>query len=383
MKDQNDIDMKTSRPIKLAVVLFNLGGPDCPEAVQPFLKNLFMDPAILPMPTPVRSLLAWRISTKRAPITKAIYANLGGKSPLLELTQDQAAALEAALEMGADGCDQAGEVKVFVAMRYWHPRAKDVVAEVKSWAPDEVILLPLYPQYSTTTSGSSIDEWKREATAQKLIVATRSVCCYPVLPGFIEAERALLKETLDSCPDDKPVRVLFSAHGLPQSIVDGGDPYQSQIEHSVAAIVEALGQPDLEYRICYQSRVTRRAWLGPMTEDEIVEAGRDGVGIVIVPVAFVSEHSETLVELDIEYRELAEKAGVPFFKRVPTPGIHKAFIEGLRDIVAGMARQDGGAHFVAQGPCTDCCAEFGRCPRQSAQTRQEGAPRPVETFVRK
>lgn len=356
--------MRARRPARLAVVAFNLGGPDSPEAVQPFLKNLFMDPAILPMPAPVRALLAWRISTKRAPVTRAIYEHLGGKSPLLELTQEQASALEN--ELANSGV--ADEVKVFVAMRYWHPRAGQVVAEVKAWAPDEVLLLPLYPQFSTTTSGSSIDEWKREATAQKLIARTRSVCCYPVLPGFVEAERALLEQALEACPKDQPVRILFSAHGLPQSIVDGGDPYQSQVERSVGAIVKALGREDLDYRICYQSRVTKRPWLGPMTEDEIAEAARDKVGIVLVPIAFVSEHSETLVELDIEYRELAVQAGVPFFQRVPTPGVHEAFIGGLRDLVVQMAEQAGGGHVGPQGSHEACGEYFGRCPCRIGQT---------------
>lgn len=360
MENQDNIKSNTRGPARLAVVVFNLGGPDSPEAVQPFLKNLFMDPAILPMPAPVRALLAWRISTKRAPITRAIYEHLGGKSPLLELTRAQGLALEK--ELVRSGV--ADEIKVFVAMRYWHPRARQVVAEVKDWAPDEVLLLPLYPQFSTTTSGSSINEWKREATAQKLIAQTRSICCYPVLPGFVEAERALIEDALEACPKDQPVRILFSAHGLPQSIVDGGDPYQSQVERSVGAIVEALGRPDLDCRICYQSRVTRRPWLGPMTEDEIAEAGRDKVGIVIVPIAFVSEHSETLVELDIEYRELALEAGVPFFQRVPTPGVHEAFIGGLRDLVVQKAGQTGGSHVGTPG-CHEACSEdFGRCPCQ-------------------
>lgn len=362
MENQDDIKAKTPGPAKLAVVVFNLGGPDSPEAVQPFLKNLFMDPAILPMPAPVRSLLAWRISMKRAPITRAIYEHLGGKSPLLELTRAQASALEKELVRSV----VADEVKVFVAMRYWHPRARQVVAEVKDWAPDEVLLLPLYPQFSTTTSGSSIDEWKREATAQRLIAMTRSVCCYPVLPGFVEAERALLEEALKACPRDKPVRVLFSAHGLPQSIIDGGDPYQSQVERSVHAIVEALGRPDLDYRICYQSRVTKRPWLGPMTEDEITIAARDGVGIVIVPIAFVSEHSETLVELDIEYRDLANEVGVPYFGRVPTPGVHQAFIRGLCDLVEQAVRRGDHNAFGPSSEDQGCRAEFGRCPCQRA-----------------
>lgn len=343
------------RPGRLAVVLFNLGGPDSPEAVQPFLKNLFMDPAILPMPAPVRAFVAWRISSRRAPVTREIYSHLGGKSPLLGLTLEQAKALEGELQ----GSGAAGEVRVFVAMRYWHPRAKEVVADVKAFEPDEVVLLPLYPQYSTTTSGSSINEWKEEAVARKLIVSTRSICCYPAEPGFIEAQKDLLAGALSDCPEGVRVRVLFSAHGLPKSIVDGGDPYQHQIERSVEAIVGALGQENLDHRICYQSRVTNREWLGPSIDDEVRQAGEDGVGVVVLPVAFVSEHSETLVELDIEYCKLAEDVGVPFYKRVATPGTHKAFIGGLaKQVLATITDQSSQAF----GGARTCGAQFSNCP---------------------
>lgn len=365
MMDRDDENNGTAeRPEKLAVVAFNLGGPDSPEAVRPFLKNLFMDPAILSMPWFLRSLLAWRISSKRAPVTRAIYENIGGKSPLLELTLEQAAAIESSFQSRVAATGASGEVKVFVAMRYWHPRAKEVVAEVKAWAPDRVVLLPLYPQFSTTTSGSSLDEWKREARAQAFDVPTQSICCYPDQAGFVEAERALIEEALGSCPSNEPVRVLFSAHGLPQSVVDGGDPYEFQVKRSVEAIAQALDKPCLDYRICYQSRVTNRPWLGPMTETEIAQAGKDGVGIVIVPIAFVSEHSETLVELDIEYRELAREAGVPFFERVPTPGVHGAFIDGLCDLVGKASERKSGSEFAATSGCTGCQGTFTRCPRQ-------------------
>jgi len=346
------------QPSRLAVVLFNLGGPDALESVQPFLRNLFSDPAILPVPAPIRKFLAYRIAAKRAPAAREIYRQIGGKSPLLEATTEQARCLEDLLKQQL--ADR--ELRVFVAMRYWHPRAEEVVAEVKSFEPEEVILLPLYPQYSTTTTQSSIDEWKREATAQKLVASTKSLCCYPTEPGLVEAFKLLLEKTLKECPQDQPLRVLFSAHGLPKSIVDGGDPYQFQVEKSVEAIVRALNRDQLDYRICYQSRVTNREWLGPATEDEILLAGSEGIGLVVVPIAFVSEHSETLVELDIEYRELAERSGVPFFQRTATPGAQGNFIQGLANLVISMAR--GGANHASlpMDRKRFCDTTFKQCP---------------------
>lgn len=351
---------------RLAVVLFNLGGPDSLEAVEPFLKNLFLDPAILPVPGPVRKVLARRISKKRAPVTQEIYRQLGGKTPLLELTRAQATDLEKALNSGV--LSQAfRKIEVFVAMRYWHPRAAEVVAEVKAFAPSQVVLAPLYPQYSTTTSQSSIDEWKREAVRQKLIVATRAQCCYPAEENFVAAHVALIREALKKVPQGVRPRILFSAHGLPIQIIEGGDPYQSQIEMTVAAVMKGLGNEDLDHGICYQSRVTKHEWLGPSTDDEIDRASRDGVGVILTPIAFVSEHSETLVELDVEYRALAEKAGVACYIRVPALGVHEGFIRSLQSVVEGLALpQDD---FAIRGPqgVRICAAGFSKCPCKSGQ----------------
>lgn len=309
---------------KRAVVLFNLGGPDGPEAVKPFLFNLFNDPAIITIPNPFRWMLAKLISGRRAPIAREIYDHIGGKSPLLELTTQQAEALETLL---GDDC------KVFVCMRYWHPMSDAVVDAVKAYGPDEVTLLPLYPQFSTTTSGSSFDDWHTSAEAAGLNVPTKSVCCYPEMAGWVDAQVGLIRETLSTI--DGPYRILFSAHGLPKKIVEGGDPYQWQVEQTSATVARALDIPGLDWAVCYQSRVGRLEWLGPSTLEELDRAGTDGKAVVVVPIAFVSEHSETLVELDIEYREQAEDMGVSGYYRVAAVGTHPAFVAGLADLVTG------------------------------------------------
>lgn len=357
---------REKKEARLAVVLFNLGGPDSLEAVEPFLKNLFLDPAILPVPGPVRKVLARRISKKRAPTTREIYRELGGKTPLLELTRAQATDLEKALNSGVLS-QTFRKIEVFVAMRYWHPRAAEVVTDVKAFAPSQAVLLPLYPQYSTTTSQTSIDEWKREAVRQKLIVATRAQCCYPVEENFVAAHVALIREALEKVPQGVRPRILFSAHGLPVQIIEGGDPYQSQIEMTVAAVMKGLDIGGLDHGICYQSRVTKQEWLGPSTDDEIDRASRDGVGVILTPIAFVSEHSETLVELDVEYRALAEKAGVACYIRVPALGVHEDFIRSLQTVVEGLAvPQDD---FAIRGPqgARICASGFSKCPCKNNQ----------------
>ncbi len=317
---------------KLAVVLFNLGGPDAPASVEPFLFNLFNDPAIIGAPGPLRWLLAKYIAKKRAPVARQIYRHLGGGSPLLEHTQAQAAGLESLLR--ADGVD----AKVFIAMRYWHPMTAAAVRAVKEWQPDEVVLLPLYPQYSTTTTGSSIAAWHRAAKELHFTVPTKALCCYPALAGFVSAQARLIGEALAANTNDQPYRLLFSAHGLPERIVDKGDPYVSQIEQSAAAIVECLAKQGVEvpnWRVSYQSRVGRLKWVEPYTDAEIAKAGAEGLALLIVPLAFVSEHSETLVELDIEYRELAQQNGVPAYWRASTVLSASEYLGGLRDLVLG------------------------------------------------
>jgi ferrochelatase len=307
-----------------AVVLMNLGGPDSPSAVRPFLYYLFSDPAIIDLPRPLRLPLAWLIARQRSRVAAEIYAHLGGGSPLLANTKAQAQALEGVL---------GPEYRCFVAMRYWHPLTQEAVASVKAWRSDEVVLLPLYPQFSMTTTGSSLKAWHNEARRQGLTCLTREIAPYPTEPGFIAALTGHIDDTLAGL--ERPARLLLSAHGLPLKIVRKGDPYPEQVEATAKAVADALAHRPEEWRVCYQSRVGPLAWLGPSTDEEIRRAGADGIGIVIAPISFVSEHSETLVELDRDYRRLAESCGVPFYRRVPTVGADPRFIAGLARLVRG------------------------------------------------
>ena len=308
---------------RVAVVLMNLGGPDSLEAVRPFLVNLFSDPAIIGLPGPLRWPLARLLAWRRAPVARMIYARLGGQSPLLANTNAQAQALEGVLGSG---------YRCFVAMRYWHPLSAQTAGEVADWAPDEIVCLPLYPQFSTTTTASSLTSWLFAAKQQGLDCPTRCVRCYPCERGLIEALARLIRPVLDIVSNaGQGPRLLLTAHGLPMKIVHSGDP--SQVEQTAAAVVEALAKPGLDWRVCYQSRVGPLRWIGPSTDEEIKRAGREGVPLVVAPISFVSEHSETLVELDLDYHDLAEAAGVPAYYRVATVTVEPAFIGALASLV--------------------------------------------------
>jgi protoporphyrin/coproporphyrin ferrochelatase len=335
---------------KTAVVLFNLGGPDTPAAVRPFLFNLFNDKAIIGAPQPVRWLIARLISGRRAPVATAIYASLGGRSPIMPNTEAQAGALQSVL---------GDDFQVFIAMRYWHPLTAATVAAVRASGADRVVLLPLYPQYSTTTTASSAKLWQEEAVRADLSMPVHTVCCYPTASGWIQS---LVDGIRATAPDVSRYRLLFSAHGLPQKIVDRGDPYQWQVEQTAAAVVDALGgHPDPV--VCYQSKVGPLKWLEPSTEHEIQRAGADGKPVMVVPVAFVSEHSETLVELDQEYRQLAETAGVPEYLRVPTVATSPAFIGELADMVRAAVACTAGSVSSETGQRL-CPAGAVQCPCQ-------------------
>ncbi len=350
---------------KIAIVLFNLGGPDRPEAIKPFLQNLFSDPAILRVPFFIRFFLARIIARARLKPATENYAFLGGKSPLLELTQQQAAALQGAL----DDMD----ARCFIAMRYWHPFSLETARAVKAWGPDEIVLLPLYPQYSSTTTGSSLTAWRTAAAQAGLAARTTTLCCYATDSSYVAATAAIVRGAYDraraSLDPTVPLRVLFSAHGLPEKIVKAGDPYQAQIEQTAAAVLADWGASGLDTVVCYQSRATPVKWIGPSTDEEIERAGRDGVAVLVIPIAFVSEHSETLVELDIEYRHLAEKAGVKGYFRVPTQTTDPAFIEAL----AGLVRRslDAGPGLCSHGGRRLCAAEHTDCPFALASTAGE------------
>ncbi len=341
---------------RIAVVLFNLGGPDAPDAIEPFLFNLFNDPAIIGLPGPLRWLLAKVISRRRAPVAREIYQHIGGKSPLLEETEAQARALESVL------AEDEGEYRAFIAMRYWHPMSDKTVQAVKDFDPDRIVLLPLYPHFSTTTTGSSLKDWRRAAAAAGLDTPTNAVCCYPLASGYITGWAAMIAPKINGAggASGGTQRVLFSAHGLPKKIIAAGDPYQWQIEQTAKGVVQALGIDGLDWAICYQSRVGPLEWIGPSLDDELARAGQDGVPVVVVPIAFVSEHSETLVELDIEYRKMADERNVPGYVRVPTVGVEENFITALAEIVRGAL--DKGTGVCSQAGLRVCPANHGQCP---------------------
>jgi len=246
-------------------------------------------------------------------------------------------------------------------MRCWHPFSDGTALAVKKFAPDHVVALPLYPQYSTTTSASSLKDWDRAAKKNGLTAPSTRICCYPDEPGFITAAAAAIRAVWKDPRPGLDYRLLLSAHGLPKKVIAGGDPYQWQVEQTARALVDSLGIAGLDYQVCYQSRVGPLKWLEPSTDSEITRAGAEGKGVIIAPIAFVSEHSETLVELDIEYAKLAQVAGVPDYRRAATVGANPLFIAGLatlvgRAAVAGRTVNSSGGRL--------CPAEFCRCAKK-------------------
>lgn len=353
---------------KTAVVLFNLGGPDKPQSVKPFLFNLFNDKAIISLPQPFRFALAKFISSRREKKAQNIYKHLGGKSPLLDITLSQADSLERELSFS-------GNFKVFTIMRYWHPFAKEVAQKINEYAPDEIILLPLYPQYSSTTSASSINDFSNNFFSNSIPV--KIVCCYPDHEDFIKSHVNHIVKTLKNIDqnDHKNIRILFSAHGLPQKVIDKGDPYVFQVEKTVEKIVENLDETlksneainidEIDYRVCYQSKVGPLKWTSPSLEQEIRKVALDEKIPVIVPVAFVSDHSETLVELDIEFKELSKEIGIKKYYRVPSLNIERNFINALSKIVLTTSKNNDFAIFCGEIPSRICPKKFKLCPNQN------------------
>ena len=339
--------------MRKAVILFNLGGPDKLANVEPFLFNLFNDPAILNLPSFFRYPLAKLIANRRAPIAKKIYSELGGSSPILELTERQALALEFKL----NNDDNLSDYKCFIVMRCWHPRAENVVKKVINYKPDEIILMPLYPQFSAATSGSSIKEWQDICVKNSYKVKTSTICCYPTDENFIKAHS---NEILKKIEGLENLKLIFSAHGLPEKNIKRGDPYQWQVEQSVDKIVKSLNIKDLNWILSYQSRVGPLKWIGPSTEDIIVENSKLGKHIVLVPIAFVSEHSETLVELDIEYKELAVKNGCKNYSRVPALGTNEYYIKAMSNLI--INKQDYDFNGELFPPKLQCPNQFKKCP---------------------
>jgi ferrochelatase len=310
---------------KSAVVLFNLGGPDSLEAVQPFLENLFNDPDIFKLP--FQKTLAKYISKKRAPKVQEEYKLIGGKSPLGMWTGKQRKMLQNKFLLYGYNVD------VFVAMRYWNPLTEETVLEVEKNDYEKIILLPLYPHYSISTTGSSFNEWKRyyKGDSSKLIYIDN----YYNHPIYLKALNERISEALQKFPENirNEVQLVFSAHGTPVSYLKKGDPYSGQITDTIEAVMK-LRNNDHEYHLCFQSKVGPAKWLEPATDKMIEElAGKGKKNILIIPVSFVSDHIETLYELDIEYRHVAEKAGIQNY--IVTEGLNdlQFFVDALYDLV--------------------------------------------------
>lgn len=339
---------------RLAIVVFSLGGPDSPAAVRPFLFNLFNDPYIIPLPQPVRWLLARTISGLRAKKSRGYYARLGGRSVLLPETEAQARALEAA------ATTYAKSVRAFVFMRYWHPMAPEVITQLKAYAPTRIVVVPMYPQYSTTTTGTSVEALTKEACAQGLSVPFETICCFPTAPGLIAPMVEMIAAAYnEATAAEKKPRILLTAHGLPEKTIASGDPYQWQVEQTAAAVVAQLAIPDLDWTVCYQSRVGPAKWIGPSTESEIRRAGQDGVPLIVAPISFVSEHVETLVELDEGMRDMAITAGVPSYKRIPAVRTNAQFVQTLAGFIGFLKGR--------KTPCSDsgariCPTRYTACP---------------------
>jgi ferrochelatase len=334
---------------RIAVVLFNLGGPEGARSVRPFLENLFSDPAIIGAPWFIRWPLAALIARLRRKSAIANYAVMGGGSPILGETQAQAKAVTAALRRRLPDA----VVESFIAMRYWRPFTEEAAALTAAFGPDDVVLAPLYPQYSTTTTASSFNAWRRTYKGGGELHA---LCCWYDNDGLIEAHAQKILRTWEAAGRPK-VRLLFSAHGLPERIASSGDPYRWQIEASCAAVAARLGE-GWDWRICYQSRVGPLKWLGPSTAEAIEAAAADGVGVLIDPIAFVSDHIETLVELDRDYARVAARLHIRHYLRTPVVGADPVFIDGLAGAIVGALGRPG--------ICPDgraCPAGLMRCGR--------------------
>lgn len=303
---------------KIGVILLNMGGPDSLEAIEPFLYNLFSDHDIIQIPKLIQKPVAKLISKVRAKKTREYYEYMGGKSPQKEQTIKQAQALQKAL---------GDRFKVVVAMRYWHPFTEEALEELFKEDIEKVILLPLYPQYSRTTTGSSFNEFYRKFDKNIPVIEIKSYHNHPL---YIKAMVENIKAHL---PDNyKDFHFLFSAHSLPEKVIKEGDPYQKQTEETVKLIMEHF--PEVEYSLAYQSKVGPVKWLEPMTDEKIKELASKGIkNLVVIPVSFVSEHSETLYELDKQYGELAKQVGIRNYVRIPTLKDHPTFIKALKSIV--------------------------------------------------
>jgi ferrochelatase len=322
---------------RLGIVLFQLGGPDTLEAIEPFLFNLFCDPDIIDFPFARigRKPLAKLISATRAKKVQHHYSVIGGGSPIRRFTQAQARALENKLaEFGI-------EAQCVVAMRYWHPFTREAIRQLEAAHPDEIILLPMYPQYSTTTTGSSLNEWNRQFTPNGAPV--RTIQDFYRHPMYLDAIVEKIQTTLARFSQPKRAELVFSAHSVPIAVVEKGDPYQRQIEETVDLVMQRGGWSN-RHRLCYQSKVGASKWLQPTLRNTLRDLGEQGAReVCVVPISFVSDHVETLGEIDHEGRELAEAAGIRQFEMTPGLNDSPTFIAALADLVMEAAVIEAGA----------------------------------------
>lgn len=314
--------------MRVGVVLFQLGGPDSPEAVEAFLGNLFRDPDIIDFPFAriAREPLARLIAARRARHVAGHYAEIGGRSPLRELTALQARALEALLRRDYDA-------RVTVAMRYWHPFTADAVRDMERHAPEHLVLLPLYPQYSKTTTGSSVNEWRRQFYPGFWNPRVTLVRDYHDHPCYIGAVAEAAGRSLAEFPDPADVDMVFSAHGVPTAVIEAGDPYQRQVERTVDLVWQRGAWPCRQH-LCYQSKVGASKWLEPSTHATLRRLGAQGRrNVLVVPISFVSDHIETLHEIDIEHRAHAYAAGITDYRMMPGLNDSPRFIGALAKMV--------------------------------------------------
>ena len=320
---------------KVGVLLMNLGGPERIKDVGPFLYNLFSDPEIIRLPIPAfQKPLAWLISTLRSTKSQEAYLSIGGGSPLRRITEQQARELQSKLR------ENGLNATTYIAMRYWHPFTESAIADMKADGIDQVVVLPLYPHFSISTSGSSFRELKklRDNDSEFKKIPIRCIRNWFDQSGYLTSMVELIAEQISLCQDPSSAHVFFTAHGVPKSYVEeAGDPYKDQIEACSLLIIEELKKYlgfSNPYTLSYQSRVGPEEWLKPYTEDVLEELGKSKVDdLIVVPISFVGEHIETLQEIDIEYKEIAEKAGIKNFRRVKALNTHPTFISGLNDLV--------------------------------------------------
>jgi len=318
--------------MKTAVLVSTMGGPKDLASVRPFLFNLFNDPSILRLPPLFRWGLAQILSRAREKKAQAIYAKMGGSSPILENTRKQAQALENRLA-------QEGAYRVFVGMSYSAPTIEEAMRDIKAYNPDRLVLLPLYPQYSTTTTASVFREAKKAVAENGISCPVEDIHAFFSLEGFLEAWTARLRETIGKTGKEEKPFVFFSAHGLPEKIVKDGDPYPDQCALTARAIAQKAGLDDADWLLCYQSRVGPAKWIGPDIGACLEKEALRHRAIIVVPLSFVCEHSETLVELGMEYRGRAMEAGASSYHLVPTPFCDASFIDGLAQLVRASEKE--------------------------------------------